>query len=79
MGLNWFVEHAGKGALSGSQSDWPQLKLKTLVLQGTKVTPACLEHLHVLSELEYLDMRCSATLCAPSIPDKDSPARRQSR
>ncbi|KAK9903399.1 hypothetical protein WJX75_004741 [Coccomyxa subellipsoidea] len=50
----------GKGALSGSQSDWPQLKLKTLVLQGTKVTPACLEHLHVLSELEYLDMRKTA-------------------
>ena len=37
---------------------WPELRLKTLVLHGTRVTTACLEHLAALAELQYLDMRC---------------------
>ncbi len=61
----WYVKCAGKRPLEGPQSSWPQLKLVTLVLQGTQVTPACLENLKALSELEYLDMRCTSALCLP--------------
>ncbi|EIE23244.1 hypothetical protein COCSUDRAFT_66236 [Coccomyxa subellipsoidea C-169] len=56
---SWHNE-SGKRPLEGPQSSWPQLKLVTLVLQGTQVTPACLENLKALSELEYLDMRKTA-------------------
>ena len=59
-GSREFAGHAGKGPSSGPQSSWPQLKLVTLVLQGTQVTQDCLQDLHVLTELEYLDMRCTA-------------------
>ncbi|BDA50232.1 hypothetical protein COCOBI_15-3610 [Coccomyxa sp. Obi] len=43
-----------------AEARWPELRIRTLVLHGTRVTTACLENLAALAELQYLDMRKTA-------------------
>lgn len=50
--------HAGRQGVS-AEARWPELRIRTLVLHGTRVTTACLQNLAALAELQYLDMRCS--------------------